>query len=113
MELLGAFVGALVATMVVSRALLFVLPKRDGREIAAFVLSLAACWTRIVDPFGDQPDSGDVRDPFVLEWAHGIEPREHGSIVNGLTPAAAKPIRADTRASSAGWFVLVSARPGN
>lgn len=45
MELLGAFVGALVATMVVSRALLFVLPKRDGRDIAAFVLSLAACWT--------------------------------------------------------------------
>jgi putative DNA primase/helicase len=43
---------------------------------------------RIVEPFGEQPDSGEVGDPFVLEWAHRIEPHEHSSIVKGLIPAA-------------------------
>lgn len=47
MESLGSFVGALIATFIVSRILILLLPKRDGREIAAFFLSLAICWALV------------------------------------------------------------------
>jgi hypothetical protein len=50
MEGLGLFTGALIATFVVSRIVLRLLPRRDGRAIAAFVLSLSLCW--VIVAFG-------------------------------------------------------------